>query len=209
MPVDLKFKGPKVLLAEGKNDCHVILSLCGYHDIPENFGFFDCGSDKNVLKRMSALIAGSEDMETIGVVLDADNPNLSAKWESLCGRLKKEGYSVPNQPDNHGTILSAHGKPTIGIWLMPDNNVNGMLEDFCYQLAAPEAIDFAENCVDRAKKNKFANFSNNHTAKAIVHTYLAWQNVPGMPLGQAITAKALNPEQELAGHFVTFLKKLF
>jgi len=39
-------------------------------------------------------------------------------------------------------------------------------------------------------------FIPNHKSKAVIHTYLAWQNEPGMPLGQAITARALNPEKK-------------
>ncbi len=209
MTITFKHKGPKVLLTEGKNDCHVILSLCSFHDIPENFGFFDCGSDDLVLKKMSALIAGSEEMDTIGIILDADNPNLNSKWESVKNRLSKEGYSLPDKPDPTGTILFMEDKPKIGIWLMPNNNIDGMLEDFCRELASHDAINFAEQCVLNAQDNNFSTFIGNHQSKAVIHTYLAWQNEPGMPLGQAITAKALDPEQKIAVIFINFLKSLF
>ncbi len=209
MDINFKHKGPKILLTEGKNDCHVILSLCAYHRVPETFGFYDCGSDNKILKRMSALIAGSETMETIGVVLDADNPNLNSKWESIRNRLTREGYPVSKEPDENGTILSMEGKPRIGVWLMPDNNIDGMLEDFCRELASHDGIDFAENCVQNSQQNGFATFIPNHKSKAVIHTYLAWQNEPGIPLGQAITARALNPEKKIAMLFVDFLKSLF
>jgi hypothetical protein len=207
--LNLKYTGPKVVLTEGKNDCHVILALCLAHDVPESFGFYDCGSDDLVLKRLSALLAGSEKLQTICVVLDADNPNLGAKWVSIKDRLAKEGYSVPERPNPDGTFLEAYDKPKIGVWLMPDNNIDGMLEDFCHQLAGDDAIGFAKSCVRTAKEKTFTSFIDNHESKAIIHTYLAWQNEPGMPLGQAITAKALDAGKPLAQKFAQFLNSLF
>lgn len=208
-----KFKdsGPKVVLTEGKNDCHVILALCLAHNVPKSFGFYDCGSDDLVLKRLSALLAltGSEKLQTICVVLDADNPNLGAKWDSIKDRLAKEGYSVPERPNSDGTFLDADDKPKIGVWLMPDNNIDGMLEDFCHQLAGEDAIGFAKSCVKTAKEKSFTSFIDNHESKAIIHTYLAWQNEPGMPLGQAITAKSLDAGKPLAQKFAQFLNSLF
>nr|VFJ51230.1 MAG: hypothetical protein BECKDK2373B_GA0170837_103228 [Candidatus Kentron sp. DK] len=162
---------------------------------------------------MSGLIAGSQPVETISVVLDADNPDLQGKWDAIKGRLEKEGYTIPAVPNPAGTILrdknKPGNKPTIGIWLMPDNDLSGMLEDFCGQLATPAAIEYAQDCVHRARENGFATFMDNHESKAVLHTFLAWQDKPGMPLGLAITARALNPNQPVAERFVSFLKSLF
>nr|VFK39892.1 MAG: hypothetical protein BECKTC1821E_GA0114239_100585 [Candidatus Kentron sp. TC] len=207
--MDFRHDGPNVVLTEGKDDCHVILALCEHYGIPERFGFYDCGSDEKVLKKMSALIAGSQPVETICVVLDADNPNLHGKWNSIRSRLQERNYSIPNIPRREGTILQANNNPTIGIWLMPDNNLNGMLEDFCRQLAMPDAIGYAESCVHQAKRDGYATFTDSHESKAVIHTFLAWQNRPGMPLGQAITACSLSPNQPIAEKFVVFLRYLF
>nr|VFJ94144.1 MAG: hypothetical protein BECKH772A_GA0070896_1006618 [Candidatus Kentron sp. H]VFJ95474.1 MAG: hypothetical protein BECKH772B_GA0070898_1007617 [Candidatus Kentron sp. H]VFK01553.1 MAG: hypothetical protein BECKH772C_GA0070978_1006818 [Candidatus Kentron sp. H] len=164
MTVDFRHDGPKVILAEGKEDCHVMLALCQHHRIPEDFGFYECGSDEGVLKKMSGLVAGSQPIETICAVLDADNPDLKGKWGSIKGRLAKEDYSVPVIPNPAGTILRADKKPTIGVWLMPDNDLNGMLEDFCGRLATPAAMGYAQDCVHEAKRNGFATFIDTHRA---------------------------------------------
>lgn len=206
---NFKHKGPRVLLAEGKNDCHLIVSLCNHYHIPEDFGLHECGSDELVIRKLSALIAGSEEVETIGVVVDADNPGIDGKWSALRARLQSAGYDVPVRPNKGGTIIQADGKPLVGIWLMPDNDVDGMLEDFCKKLASPEAIAFAEECAGRARDSGFSNYIENHTSKAALHTYLAWQNEPGMPMGKAVTAKALDPKYPLAKNFCDFLLNLF
>jgi hypothetical protein len=47
------------------------------------------------------------------------------------------------------------------------------------------------------------------TSKANIHTWLAWQEEPGKPMGQAITAKYLNPKSKQAELFVNWLRALF
>nr|VFK22312.1 MAG: hypothetical protein BECKLPF1236B_GA0070989_13031 [Candidatus Kentron sp. LPFa] len=106
-------------------------------------------------------------------------------------------------------MFQADNSPTIGIWFMPDNNLNGMLEDFCRQLAVANAIGCAERCVYQAKRDGYATFIDSHESKAVIHTFLAWQDRPGMPLGQAITARSLNPSQPIAKKFIDFLQSLF
>lgn len=202
-------KGSRLLLVEGQNDCHVVWSLCEHYNVPQTFGVYVCGSDEKVIKRINALIVGSQQMEVIGVCIDADNPSLQGKWQSISAKLIEHGYSVPQKPEKDGTILTQDGKPTIGIWLMPDNDVDGMLEDFCLRLAPEVAVNFARECVVSAKGSGFSSFSETHHSKAAVHTYLAWQDEPGMPLGLAITARALDPGCNLASRFYEFLVKLF
>ena len=48
-----------------------------------------------------------------------------------------------------------------------------------------------------------------HRSKALIHTWLAWQQVPGQPMGLAITAQALSHDTPLALAFVGWLRRLF
>ena len=204
-----KHNGDRVLLTEGKNDCFVIAFLCSVHDVPENFGLYDSGSDAMALKRLSALIAGSEPLKVIGIVLDADNPNMQSKWFSVKNRLVKLGYEMPDSPIQNGTIVNGDNLPRVGLWLMPNNNVDGMLEDFCRTLASDSAIDFAQACALEAKDKGYSSFKDVHLSKSTIHIFLAWQDEPGMPLGQAITSKTLDATQPSALQFISFLKRLF
>jgi hypothetical protein len=92
---------------------------------------------------------------------------------------------------------------------MPDNNVDGMLEDFCRSLASPEAIQYAQTCALEAKDKGFLSYKSVHLSKSTIHTFLAWQDEPGMPLGQAITSKVLDSTQPLAKELIAFLTNLF
>jgi hypothetical protein len=92
---------------------------------------------------------------------------------------------------------------------MPNNRDLGMLEDFCAELAEPTALAFAKVCVENAEAQNVTTFNAVHRSKAIIHTYLAWQDEPGRPMGQAITAQALRPQTEIAVKFTNWLKRLF
>ncbi|MBW4672260.1 MAG: hypothetical protein KME60_33810 [Cyanomargarita calcarea GSE-NOS-MK-12-04C] len=199
----------KILLVEGDNDCHVVMALCAAHTIPETFGMYQCGSDVGVLKRLNALIVRPNPPQVIGVMLDADN-SLASRWESIKGKLKHYNYAFPTKPDADGTIVQSLAyEPLLGFWLMPNNQDSGMLEDFCAELAKPASLAFARECVEEAQRKNLTTFKEVHLSKAIIHTYLAWHNEPGYPLGKAITRQALRPQTDVAIRFTNWLINLF
>lgn len=202
----------KVLLVEGNNDCHVVLALCKVHDVPETFGIYQCGSDDRVLKRLNSLILRSNAPQVIGVMLDADT-SIESRWASIKSKLLNnhgDSYTVPISPDAHGTVIeSISNKPKLGFWLMPNNQTSGMLEDFCAELAMPASLAFAQECVEQAYGREVTSFKKVHRSKAIIHTYLAWQDEPGYPLGQAITRQSLRPYTDNAVNFTNWLTYLF
>lgn len=205
-----KYKGKKVLLVEGKNDCHVVLALCKYNSLPENFGIYQCENDIEILKRLNALIIQPEPPESIGIVIDADMPDVNKRWQQIQQKIKDHGYAFPEFPNVKGTILDNNQeKPNLGIWLMPNNKNPGMLEDFLLEMADEDTIAIASQCLETAKDKGLTTFQDIHFSKALIHTYLAWQDEPGKALGQSITAHSLKPDTEIANIFVEWLKNLF
>lgn len=203
-----KSEAERVLLVEGKDDCHVILALAKHYQSPENFGIYDCGSDVEVLKRLNALIVSSEFVrpKVIGVVLDA----AEGRWTQLAGKIGRHGYKFPAVPDPNGTILEGDdSKPTVGVWIMTDNSNQGMLEDFLLAGVPPVGVEVAHEAVELAKKKQVATFKDVHHSKAVIHTYLAWQDEPGRPLGLSVTSKMLSAETPEAKCFVAWLRRLF
>ena len=47
-----------------------------------------------------------------------------------------------------------------------------------------------------------------HRAKAVIHTWLAWQSEPGVRMGAAVTRKYLEPQAPTALAFVAWLNQL-
>jgi hypothetical protein len=92
---------------------------------------------------------------------------------------------------------------------MPNNRPDGMLEDFCSEMINVEANATVEQCPTIAETSGHTSFKSVHRSKAFVHTYLAWQDKPGRPLGQAITAQTLRNDTATAKAFVKWLTELF
>ena len=203
-------EGRTVLLVEGENDCHVVLALCSKFSLPEVFGIYQCGSDSQAIRRLNALILKSDRPDIIGLVVDADSPDLSGRWQSVRNKLAHYPYQLPNQPDPLGTVVEGvDDLPKLGFWLMPNNQDAGMLEDFCGEMVPPAEMAVVEQCVVHAEIHGCATFKAVHRSKALIHTYLALQDEPGRPLGQAITANSLRSNTATATAFSGWLLRLF
>lgn len=205
-----KYSGSKILLVEGKQDWNVIDALCKKNEINNNlFGINECEGYENVIKKLNALILSSDNKpEVIGVVIDADNSS-EKRWNQIKKKLKSHNYILPKNPEAQGTIIQNYDNPKIGIWLMPNNSDCGMLENFLLKMINPEYIEVAKSCVDLAKEKGITSFKENHYSKAVIHTYLAWQDEPGMPLGRVVSHNTLKHDIEIAGQFVDWLKSLY
>lgn len=205
-----KYEGKRVLLVEGVNDCHVVMALCQVSGVPDNFGIYQCGGYVEVLKRLNALILQADGPEIIGVVVDADSPDVRERWRQIKEKPELKAYPFPNLPTPDGIVIPAQdGRPRLGTWLMPDNRNAGMLEDFLIELVSSKGIEAAKNCITNAQSKNLTSFKEAHLSKAVIHTYLAWQDEPGKPLGQAVTAQVLQPNTQTAKAFIDWLKRLF
>lgn len=155
----------------------------------QHFEIHDANGIKQSLKTFSITIK-SGNYDVIGIVVDADT-DLLERWQELRNRLINEGYQhVPQNPHAKGTIITDPEEelPTVGIWLMPNNQKTGMLEDFIRFLVPPddELLLMAQNKVNDIIKTGQNRLTQSHKSKAIIHTWLAWQERPGTQLGKAI-----------------------
>ncbi len=200
---------PQVLLVEGRDDEHVVYSLAKHYDLPQVFSVKGENGIENILKAVPVRVKGSG-VVTVGVLMDAD-VDIANRWASLSNILKEIGYSnLPEKPSKKGTIVKEDGLPGFGVWIMPDNSLPGMLEDFIAFLVPDEdkLYDLATKVVSEipAEERKFIAA---HTPKATIHTWLAWQPDPGTPLGLAITKKYLDADADQALVFRDWLLELF
>lgn len=204
-------KTPCLLFVEGDNDLHVIAALCKEYKVPQTFEIFVCEGKDDVMEKSNASIKDAIQRKVIGVVLDADT-SVESRWTSICAKISRNHpqYQFPDIPEQRGTVvLGDEDSPRLGFWLMPNNQTKGMLEDFCLEMVEPQAHQVAKDSVENAQVKGVATFIQAHFSKAIVHTYLAWQDEPGRPLGQSITSQALRPNTKTAIAFTEWLKRLF
>lgn len=202
------------LLVEGKDDQHVVWNLCKRHQLPERFSVEASrqgeGGVDQLLESIPVRLKIAR-LRALGIMLDADT-NLQSRWQAICTRLQQAGYlDLPEIPDSIGTLIVQAGKPKVGIWIMPDNQLPGMLENFVTNLIPrdDQLLAMAASTLTSIETQNLQKYALIHHAKALIHTWLAWQETPGQPLGQAITAKVLQHDSPLALLFVQWLDRLF
>lgn len=203
----------KVLLVEGVNDKHVINNLLKSHKIDTSLlDIRDKQGISNILATFKTEIDANEDY--LGIVVDADS-SLDSRWQSLIDRLKDEeiGYeNVPAKPVENGLVLEGKGfLPRLGIWVMPNNKLLGKIEDFIRLLVSEERENLwkiAEKVINEIP-DKEKLFAEKDSIKAQVHTFLAWQDEPGRPMGESITRRYFQTDAPEALNFVNWIRNLF
>jgi len=159
---------------------------------------------------LDSLTASVKSYERFGVVIDAD-VDVAGRWRSVRNRLSQIGLELPPTPSPEGVVADGitPGRRT-GVWLMPDNTLSGNLEDFLATLVpADDACwPYAREAATEAKQ-RGAKFGDVDRLKAEIHTWLAWQQEPGVPFGTAVTACYLRHDSEVALRFVAWFRRLF
>jgi hypothetical protein len=204
----------RVLLVEGPDDEHVLKHLCGNNGMPHLNKIEACGGVNRLLDSLSVRLKASEFGDIVGLIVDAD-VDIASRWQAVRDRLTGAGYeSVPDRPLDDGTILDPPDDkllPRLGIWIMPDNRSDGILEDFLRFLIPAKGtklMGHVESSVSTIPDGE-RQFGPLAEPKAIIHTWLAWQEEPGKPLGTAITARYLDPEVPEVDTLVNWLRRLY
>lgn len=215
----------RILLVEGTDDLHVLAHIFKAHGhegkitIKEQEGVdklkkrLDENTFENLLDDLPVELKGSE-VSAVGIIVDADL-DIKARWESLANRLKELKYEdIPDMPKKEGIICTGRDLPKLGIWLMPDNSLPGMLEDFVKLLVPDEQKNLLEKAVAVVEsipkeERQFVTKNSDKTSKAQIHTYLAWQARPGVPYGIAIREKFLKADSQPTADLMNWIKDLF
>jgi len=210
---------PGLLLVEGINDLNFLCQLFvrrGIYDydkkenefIPKGFASVEKGSYPE-LKSGLRLELLDESLKSVGIVVDADE-KIEERWRDLTNQLKALGYSdIPIQPDSQGCIIE--GEKKLGIWLMPDNQISGILEHFISWMVHDKDSNPLWRHVEQSIETlpDGPRFLPKDLAKAQVATWLAWQNEPGLPISYAIRKEYVDPHSNAADPFINWIKRLF
>ena len=212
------------LHVEGVNDVHTIKHLLSRHgfDCPtisdpssedrfsDNAPLIKAAGDKDkVLAAIEPAVRVSNG-RSVGFVLDADEVPEN-RWQAVRHRLNEFDLDLPDNmpPDGFVDDIPAL-KVRVGVWLMPDNQRSGALEEFLQDLVDEEDRLYPiAICSTEKAKAEGAGFSDSSKKKAVLHAWLAWQRTPGLPYGAAVKAKYFRDDSPAALAFVEWYKSLF
>ena len=197
----------RVLLVEGQDDEYVVSRLLERHKSALSFSILNKQTISKLLPSISLEIRASG-RQVVGILVDA-NDNMTARWDAVRGQLSKADISPPPSPDPAGTVIVTDGKPRVGIWLMPDNESSGELEDFVVRMIPdgdqvwPLSQSYIEDIPEAERK-----FSEGKKLRAQLYAWLAAREDPRQ-MGLAIRAHDLEVNGELSQKFIAWLTKLF
>ena len=144
---------------------------------------------------------------------DADDA-VAPAWDQVRNLLSDyfEEDLPPNLPPGGFFGTTTLGK-SVGVWVMPDCRGGGMIETLLGDMIPAGGVDaelwkYAVRACGTARK-KSAPFKLAHEAKARLHTWLAWQDEPGLQLHEAIKHSKLDVQAEAARGFVDWFQTLF
>lgn len=127
----------KVLAVEGKDECNFFEALLDDMSITE-YQIYDIGGKREFKNKIPALVKTSDldfdKVEVFAIIRDADD-NHEGAFESISSIVKKTGLKEPLKVETFGD-----GNPKVGIFIMPGNSENGMLEDLCLQTVEDKPV---------------------------------------------------------------------
>jgi hypothetical protein len=206
------------LVVEGK-DYYFIGELCKAHfPIPKGFNkgnqktflIGGNGYDKTLVDFSDAL--KSTDLTNIGLIVDADFKGVDNRFQEILGVLSSHFDTKIEKKTlyTEGGIVEILGVK-IGIWIMPNNQDNGYLEHFIESMIENEDVilNEAKGKVAELMSKDYCRFTEIKSQKAILHSWLAWQETPGLPFGTALRAGYFNKEKETIVPFLNWIEKTF
>lgn len=215
---------PNILLVEGEADRGFFEAFCRVCGIAADVRVAtpkDSGGGHNskqgVLSHLTTvLLPQLQDgaYQRIGLVVDADRvahgTGYASTLQLFSAALSQAGYHH-NLASSPGLIFShGDGLADLGLWIMPNNADEGMLEDWVKQCAHPDEaalFQHASLSIDAIPGGlKFAPW---HRTKAEVATWLAWQKKPEHGLYLAAQPSLLNVESPLFKALQAWLSRVF
>ena len=153
--------------------------------------------------------ANRSGLRSIGIVVDA-NEDFSGRWQQVTDRLRRIKINPPKYPHPDGTIIDGIArKPRVGIWIMPDNEATGELEDFVIKMIpdGDPVWPLSKHYIEGIPKAE-QRFSAKKISIAQLYAWLATRE-DFRQMGLAIKAGDLNVDGELCQRFVDWLTRLF
>ncbi len=188
------------------------------------------GSDDTAYELLKDALTIPQQYGAVAIVVDADDFNQKRAQDRLRkfinivnkATAEEKVYDTNVSLRADGIVLTptkqyASIYPKIGLWIMPDNHNTGAIEHFLWQCGVEQKYNntysTVENTINQLEKKQdnppVTHYISNHHHKALVHTFLAWVEEPGNPMGTSVDKKCWNINTKLVNDFIEWLTKVF
>jgi len=217
-------KAKGLMLVEGATDksfyeeicCSLNLRVTVSVSPPRDVGGLH-NSKQGVIKHLPVLLNQLADgqIERLALIVDADRVEHGSGAEKTIALVSDvvEEFGFQSTPKRlrTGGLLFSHtdGLSDLGLWVMPNNNDEGALEDWILQSVHPDEcalLDSARNSVASLAPQKFVPIRK---SKAELATWLAWQDRPGEGAYYAVKGALLNDAAPLYIGLREWLARVF
>lgn len=153
-------------------------------------------------------LTGFSNVKRLGFIRDAESNSAKSAFDSISNIIKKTTPNIELPADIGGISKS---EIACGIFIMPNNNDSGMLEDLCIKsvehdslfLNTEKYIKTAESLLNESDRAIY----NTHKAK--IQAYLAGKSNIPRNLGEAALQQTWDFSNEAFDEIKEFIKKLF
>lgn len=175
--------------------------------------FFKDAKGFDNVPRLISTILKTEGLTNLGIIVDANEKGVASRWDTIKDRLEaKFGKEMLLNitPGVTGLILKKESLPTVGVWIMPDNQSNGYLEHFLEGMiqADDDVWVHARKVLSELPQNQ-KRFAAKHEQKALVRTWLAWQKDPGLSFGMALKKGYFDAHSDAIKPFIEWVTNTF
>ena len=182
---------PKLLLGEGMDEINffnALLAHLGINDIQVD----EYGGKYRMRAGLKALASrtGFDQVVLLVVTRDADHAD-------------DTNLAIPTAP-----LIKAMGNPEVSVFILPDNQHAGMLEDVCLAAVSATEADCITTYFDCIERETSRAQLHRNISKSRIHAWLVTQNEPDKRLGEAALASYLNWDHQAFDLLKQFLHQL-
>ncbi|WP_262965893.1 DUF3226 domain-containing protein [Methylobacter psychrophilus] len=168
----------------------------------------------NLLPTLLPLLLIEDGLTHIAIIVDADYLVLNGLGyqktiERVSDIVRPFGFEFDQNAASGILYKHSDGLADFGLWIMPNNQDEGMLEDWiksCVNVSEQALFQQATQAVQQVSTRKFPEHL---LSKAEVATWLAWQKQPGHGLYAAITDQLLDNQLPLFKELELWLCRIF
>lgn len=206
---------PKVLLVEGTSEQRSIPYIMEANGVtwpndPRPVELQDMEGRENITRSVIQAQLNAPQLQRLGVIIDADQDAEQA-WRSLQSHCAPLILDLPEAAPPEGFIGRSRDRGLhFGLWIMPNNQRAGMLEDLLLAAFKPEKQplrDHTEAFVDEGKALG-ASYNPLHRSKAMINAWIALEE-PGEPLWREPVLNTFDLQSPSLTLFVAWFRRLF